>query len=122
MALGRQLTAVDRADDSACAEVADVGHLLRGQQCVRAHRGRGELDRPQQIETELCAELAQIEPALGRERPQSNEDIDGRGAGGPARPRPAAAAEAGSRTTGRGRFGLSQALINPLQGRRRSEL
>ena len=37
----------------------------------RVHRARGELERAQQIETELGAELAQIEAALERERPRS---------------------------------------------------
>jgi hypothetical protein len=46
----------------------------------RVHRARGELDRAQQIETELGAELAQIEAALDRERPRTGE--------GPRRPGP----------------------------------
>ena len=40
------------------------------------HRARGELDRAQQIERELGAELAQIDAALERERPTSGEDLD----------------------------------------------
>jgi hypothetical protein len=42
----------------------------------RVHRARGERDRAQQIETELGAELAQIEPALNRERPRTGGDLD----------------------------------------------
>ena len=42
----------------------------------RVHRARGELDRAQQIETELGAELAQIEAALDRERPHTGQDLD----------------------------------------------
>ena len=42
----------------------------------RVHRARGELDRAQQIESELGAELAQIEAALERERPRTGEVLD----------------------------------------------
>ena len=42
----------------------------------RVHRVRGELDRAQQIETELGAELARIEAALERDQPQAGEDLD----------------------------------------------
>ena len=42
----------------------------------RVHRARGELDRAQQIETELGAELAQIEVMLERERAASDEVLD----------------------------------------------
>jgi hypothetical protein len=42
----------------------------------RVHRARGELDRAQQIETELGAELARIEAALERDQPQAGEDLD----------------------------------------------
>ena len=42
----------------------------------RVHRARGELDRAQQIETELGAELARIEAVLERDQPQAGEDLD----------------------------------------------
>ena len=49
---------------------------LLASELSRAHRARGELDRAQQIESELRAELAQIESALERERPQLGDDLD----------------------------------------------
>jgi hypothetical protein len=49
---------------------------LLGTELGRAHRARGELERAQQIETELCAELAQIETTLERERATAGEDLD----------------------------------------------
>ena len=61
----------------------------------RVHRARGELERAQQIETELGAELAQIEAALERERPHVGEDPRRRGAGRQARPRAPAATRSG---------------------------
>jgi hypothetical protein len=42
----------------------------------RVHRARGELDRAQQIEADLGAELSQIEAALDRERPRTAGDLD----------------------------------------------
>ena len=42
----------------------------------RVHRARGELDRAQQIETDLGSELAHIQTALERERPWSGEVLD----------------------------------------------
>ena len=42
----------------------------------RVHRGRGELQRAQQIESELIAELTQIDASLERERPRSDEVLD----------------------------------------------
>jgi hypothetical protein len=42
----------------------------------RVHRARGELERAQQIEIELGAELGQIEAALDRERPRTAEELD----------------------------------------------
>jgi hypothetical protein len=42
----------------------------------RVHRARGELDRAQQIESELGAELAQVVAALEHERSRADEDLD----------------------------------------------
>ena len=42
----------------------------------RVHRARGELDRAQQIETELGADLAHIEASLEREQPHTGESLD----------------------------------------------
>jgi len=42
----------------------------------RMHRARGELDRAQQVETNLGAELAEIKPTLERERPRVGADLD----------------------------------------------
>src|SRR6185312_10360058 len=42
----------------------------------RMHRARGELDRAQQIEIELGAELAHIEAALDGDQPHVGEDLD----------------------------------------------
>ncbi len=49
---------------------------LLGTELGRVHRARGEVDRAQQIETELGAELAQIEASLEGERATSGEDLD----------------------------------------------
>ena len=68
----------------------------------RVHRARGELDRAQQIETELGAELAQIEAALDRERPHTGEDLDAEAQAAKRAARAAAAARSGSRTAGDG--------------------
>ena len=42
----------------------------------RVHRARGELDRAQQIETELGAELVHIEASLAYEQPHTGENLD----------------------------------------------
>ena len=49
---------------------------LLGTELGRVHRARGELDRAQQIETGLGAELAQIEAGLVGEPATSREDLD----------------------------------------------
>jgi hypothetical protein len=49
---------------------------LLATELARVHRARGELDRAQEIESELGAELAQIQAALERERPHPGEDLD----------------------------------------------
>ena len=81
----------------------------------RVHRARGELDRAQQIETDLGAELAQIEAALERER-HGRRGPRRRSAGRQARPRAAAAAGPGSRTPGRGGDRGHQAGARPAAG------
>ena len=49
--------------------------LLAGE-LGRVHRARGELDRAQQIQSELGAELSQIETTLEREQPRRGEVLD----------------------------------------------
>ena len=49
---------------------------LLASELSRAHRARGELERARQIESELGAQLAQIELALEHERPQLGENLD----------------------------------------------
>jgi hypothetical protein len=49
--------------------------LLAGE-LGRVHRVRGELQRAQQIESELAAELTQIHASLERERPRADEVLD----------------------------------------------
>ena len=85
----------------------------------RVHRARGELERAQQIETELGAELAQIEATLERERPRSRRGPRRRGAGRQARPRAACRHPPGiPNSRARGRPRTIKRLINPLRGRR----
>ena len=84
----------------------------------RVHRARGELDRAQQIETELGAELAQIEAALERERPRTGEDLDAeaQAAKRAREPLPPPARDPGRQ--GAGETEDVKRLINPLRGRR----
>jgi len=84
----------------------------------RLHRARGELDRAQEIETELGTELAQIEAALERERPRTGEELDAEAqvARRAREPLPPPARDSG-------RQGAEDAedvkwLVNPLRGRR----
>jgi len=49
---------------------------LLASELSRVHRARGELDRAQQIEIEIGAELAHIEASLERDQPQAGEDLD----------------------------------------------
>ena len=85
----------------------------------RVHRARGELDRAQQIETELGAELAQIEAALERERPRTGEvlDAEAQAAKRAREPLPPPARDPGRQ--GAGETEDVKRLINPLRGRRR---
>ena len=85
----------------------------------RVHRARGELDRAQQIETELGAELAQIEAALERERPRTGEDLDAeaQAAKRAREPLPPPARDPGRQ--GAGETEDVKRLINPLRGRKR---
>ena len=82
----------------------------------RVHRARGELDRAQQIETELGAELAQIEAALDRERPRTGEDLDAeaQAAKRAREPLPPPARDPGRQ--GAGETEDVKRLINPLRG------
>jgi hypothetical protein len=84
----------------------------------RVHRARGELDRAQQIESDLGAELSQIQAALDRARPRTGEDFDAeaQAAKRAREPLPPPAWDAG-------RHGAEETddvkrLINPLRRRR----
>ena len=84
----------------------------------RLHRVRGELERAQQIENELGAELAQIEAMLERERPRSDEVLD---AEAQATKRAWQALPPPVRDPEQQRAGETEEikrLINPLRGRR----
>ena len=85
----------------------------------RVHRARGELDRAQQIETELGAELAEIDAALERERPQGGEGLDAeaQAAKRAREPLPPPARDLGRQ--GAEETDDAKRLINPLRGRRR---
>ena len=85
----------------------------------RVHRARGELDRAQEIEAELGAELSQIEAAFDRERPRAGEDLDAevQAARRAREPLPPPARDAGRQ--GAGETDDLRRLINPLRGRRR---
>jgi hypothetical protein len=90
---------------------------LLGSELGRVHRGRGELDRAQQIETELGAELAQIQAALEREQPRTGKDLDAeaQAAKRAREPLPPATWDPG----GQGEEETDvKRLINPLRGRR----
>jgi hypothetical protein len=83
----------------------------------RVHRARGEFDRAQQIETELGAELAQIEASL--EQPRTGEvlDAEAQAAKRAREPLPPPAPDSG-------RQGAAEAedvkrMLGPLQPRRR---
>ena len=92
---------------------------LLATELARVHRARGELDRAQQIESELGAELAQIEAALERERRHIGEDLDAE-AQAAKRVRealPPPARDPGGQ--GAGEAEEVKRLINPLRGRRR---
>ena len=84
----------------------------------RVHRARGELDRAQQIESELGAELAQIEAMLERERPRTDEvlDAEAQAAKRAREPLPPPARDPGRE--GAGETEDIKRLINPLRGRR----
>ena len=84
----------------------------------RVHRARGELDRARQIETELGAELAQLDATLEHDRPRAGDDLD-------AQARVAKEARDAlpppSRDPGRQYVGEAEdvkRLINPVRGRR----
>ena len=84
----------------------------------RVHRARGELDRAQQIETELGAELARIEAGLEREQPPTGEvpDAEAQAAKRAREPLPPPA-----RDPGRERAGETddvKRVLGPLQRRR----
>jgi hypothetical protein len=85
----------------------------------RVHRARGELDRAQQIETEVVVELARIEAALEREQPRAGEGLDAeaQAAKRAREPLPPPTREPGSH--GAGEADEVKRLISPLRGRSR---
>ena len=85
----------------------------------RVHRARGELDRAQQIEIELGAELAEIRVTLEHEQPRTGEELD---AEVRAAKRAREALPPPERDSGRQSAEETddvKRLINPLRGRRR---
>ena len=87
----------------------------------RVHRARGELDRAEQIESELGAELAEVEVMLERERPRADEvlDAEAQAANRAREPLPPPA-----RDPARERKAETEdikRLINPLRGRRTNQ-
>ena len=83
------------------------------------HRARGELDRAQQIETELGAELAEIRVTLEHEQPRTGEELD---AEARAAKRAREALPPPERDSGRQSAEETddvKRLINPLRRRRR---
>ncbi len=84
----------------------------------RVHCARGDLDRAQQIETQLGAELAQIQATLERERPTSGEDLDAQAqaAQRARQPLPPPARDSGQESTGEAQD--VKRIINPLRGRK----
>jgi hypothetical protein len=91
--------------------------LLAGE-LGRVHRARGQLERAQQIETELGAELDQIVATLERERPRTGEvlDADAQAAKSAREPLPPPARN--PTREGAAETEDIKRLINPLRGRR----
>ena len=92
--------------------------LLAGE-LGRFHRNRGELERAQQIESEIGAELALIDANLERERPRADEVL-----GAEAQAAKGARESLPPPTRGPGREGAGETedtgrLVNPLRGRKR---
>ena len=85
----------------------------------RLHRTRGELDRAQQIKSELDAELTKINAVLEAGRRQSGEDLDheAQAAARVREPLPSPARDRGQRSVDEAED--VKRLINPLRGRRR---
>jgi hypothetical protein len=92
--------------------------LLAGE-LGRVHRARGELERAQQIETELGGELAQIEAALECDRPHTGEvlDAEAQAVQRVREPLPPPARDPGRQSAGETED--VKRLINPLRGRKR---
>ena len=84
----------------------------------RVHRARGELDRAQQIESELGAELSEIETALEGERPRAAEVLDAevQAAKRAREPLPPPARDPGREDAGETED--IKRFINPLRGQR----
>ena len=92
--------------------------LLAGE-LGRVHRARGELDRAQQIESELGDELAQIEAALERERPRTGEVLDAEAQAAKRAREPLPPPTRDPAPESAGETEDVKRLINPLRGRRR---
>jgi hypothetical protein len=92
---------------------------LLAAELARVHRARGEIERAQEVEAELGAELAEIEAGLERQRPGAGQVLDAEAQAAkragdplppPVRDRP---------REGAGDIENVKRLINPLRGRRR---
>ena len=84
----------------------------------RAHRARGELERARHIESELGAELAQIESALENERPQLGEDFDAEAQAAKRAREPLPPSTRDPGREGAGEADDARRVIQPLRGRR----
>jgi hypothetical protein len=94
--------------------------LLAGE-LGRVHRARGELERAQEVETELGAQLAEIEAALERERPGAGQVLDAEAQAAKRAREPLPPPARDPTREGAGEVEDVERLINPLRGPRRRE-
>ena len=85
----------------------------------RVHRGHGELERAQQIERELGAELEQIKAAFERERPHTGGVLDAEAHAAKRAHEPLPPPARDPAFEGAGETEDIKRLINPLRGRKR---
>ena len=92
--------------------------LLAGE-LGRVHRARGELERAQQIESELGAELALIDARFERERPRADEVLDAEAQAAKRAREPLPPATRDPERQSAEETEDVKRLINPLRGRKR---
>ena len=113
------MLAVGKPDSAVGWLIVSREIALLAAELARVHRARGDLDRAQQIEEDLGAELAQIEATLERERRRVDGVLDDQAqtAKRVREPLPPPARDPGREIAG-APDGVKR-LINPLRGRRR---